>query len=242
MNGEHWDQAPSIAPVCRLTGVTQLSDGYQVCRQESVGRSNFLYHELINLTNVHPDVGPINDTTVITIIGEGFRSDPHLAVKLVPRSIDSARIANVQVMSGGGSEWQGWDGEGLLAFNASVLDPFTIVAVIPPFPWADLLMGDGRINVTVDVRVALNGRDFSSGPMPFYYLKLWTVLAAVPWQGRMTGGSIITVFGPYFRETKELMCSFGDYPATSASFLTISSIQCRTPSVIGHGRMSVEVP
>jgi hypothetical protein len=229
MDGEHWALAPESSMECTLKGVTQTSSGFQVCRVETVKRSIFDYYERPNVTNIHADVGPFNDSTIVTIIGEGFQNNSRLAVLFTPRTIDItvARAA-------------GWE-FGMLAENVGFVDAFTVVATAPVCPWAESLLSTSRQMVTVDVRIALNGLDFTQEPLPFYYVNMWSVDSVIPWKGRMTGGASVTIYGPFFRFTRELTCRFGEFAATAATFLTTTSIICRTPSVVGHGRMSVEV-
>jgi hypothetical protein len=229
MDREHWSIAPASSVECSLQGVTQISSGFQVCRVEAVRRSVFNFYERPNVTNIHADVGPFNDSTIVTIIGEGFQNNPRLAVLFTPRSMDTA-----EATAGG---WA----IGVLAENVTFVDPFTVVASSPVCSWAESLISPSRQMITVDARIALNGLDFTQEPLPFYYVNMWTVDAVIPWKGRMTGGTSVTVYGPFFRFTRELTCRFGEFAATAATFLTTTSVICRTPSVVGHGRMSVEV-
>jgi hypothetical protein len=229
MDGQHWSLAPASSLVCNLAGVTQISSGFQVCRVESVRRSVFNYFERPNVTNIHADVGPFNDSTIVTIIGEGFQNNYRLSVLFTPRIIDLA-----QATAGG---WA----MGVLAENVTFVDSFTVVATTPLCPWAESLISPSRQLIAVDARIALNGLDFTQEPLPFYYVDMWSVDSVIPWKGRMTGGISVTVYGPYFRFTRELTCRFGDFAATAATFVTTTSVICRTPSVVGHGRMSVEV-
>ena len=228
MNGEHWVSAPAVALECHLAGVTQLYAGYEVCGDENVNRSLFHYYERPNVTNIHPDVVPYNVSTLVTVIGEGFQNDSRLALMLIPRAAD---LKAAKVI---------W-GSGALAENVTYVDTFTATAMVPSCGWAETALKDARQMIAVDVHIALNGLDFSPEPVAFYYTRLWSVTSVIPWQGKITGGSLVTAFGPFFRFTRELTCQFGDFPATAASFLSTTSVVCRTPSVVGHGRMSVEV-
>ena len=229
MDLEHWASAPADELECHLIGVTALSSGYDMCETKTVNLSVFKYYERPNVTNIHADISPFNVSTIVTVIGEGFQNSSLLAVLLTPRPPDLT-LANAH----------GW-GSGAPAENVTYVDPFTIVATLPRCEWAGRLLSPVMPLVTVDARVAINGQDFTPEPMPFYYARLWNVTSVKPWQGRMTGGLSVTVYGPFFHRTRELICRFGNYPATASTFLTSTSILCRTPSVVGHGRMSVEV-
>jgi hypothetical protein len=228
MDGEHWVSAPSNALLCNRAGVTQLSSGFDVCGDKIVNRSLFYYYERPNVTNIHPDVVPYNFSATVTVIGEGFQNDSRLALLLTPLPGDLAVAKKY------------WE-LGALAENVTFVDSFTVTAIVPPCDWAWLLLRENRPLIAVNAHIAVNGLDFSPEPVPFYYMELWNVTSVHPWQGKMTGGLSVTVFGPFFRFTRELMCRFGDYPATAATFVSSTSVLCRTPSVVGHGRMSVEV-
>lgn len=204
------------------------------------------------MSNVYPDVGDYTRNTTVTIVGEGF----------VLSASTVLRVGNDRVCGA-------FANESCVATSVVFVDTFTLVAVIPPYPEQFVLsrldkdqndisrrasreaslVGDAgggrrarRISVAVVLEVAFNGQDFTSSGCAFYLQRPLVIDRIYPVWAPLLGGTVITVTGRYFRNTRELACRFGDtLRATETSFVSTTACKCRTPSVKAHGRVSVEV-
>ena len=174
-------------------------------------------------------------STTVTIIGEGFKASDRTRL----------RVGNERVCGPAANET-------CLATSVVFIDSFTLVVRIPPHPENFVLSrldahhatGDHprRIAVPVALEVALNGQDYTTNGRLFYFQRPWIVDSITPIWAPLYGGTVISVQGRYFRNTREMLCRFGDsLMATDASFVSTMLILCRTPSVKMHGRVSVEL-
>ena len=177
----------------------------------------------------------VMQSTTVTIIGEGFKASDRARL----------RVGNESVCGPSANET-------CLATSVVFIDFFTLVIVIPPHPAHFVLSkldahGDTgnhprRIAVPVTLEVALNGQDYTSNGRLFYFQRPWIVDSITPPWAPLYGGTVISVTGRYFRNTREMLCRFGDsLKATDASFVSTMLILCQTPSVKMHGRVSVEL-
>lgn len=73
-----------------------------------------------------------------------------------------------------------------------------------------------------------DGEKMYSNPIPFAFESQWTAVSALPLQGPSTGGTKVLVRGEHFPNVADLVCLFGT-TASTAHFITTSSIECRAP-------------
>ena len=174
----------------------------------------FEYHEDIEITRVSPSNGPSSGGTVVRVSGSGFLDLPEAACQF---------------------------GEGELT-AATVINSETLVCATSPLVTADTTTSTARADKAVELRVTMNGVDFSPGGnvTVFLYDDDVTVSALVPDRGPATGGVRVLVRGSGFRPDDHLACRFG-LQAAPAEFVREDTIACWAPPQVRVSVVSVSV-
>eukprot|EP00741_Cyanophora_paradoxa_P010637 tig00020537_g10281.t1 len=96
-------------------------------------------------------------------------------------------------------------------------------------------------SAVVELRVSMNGRDWTPESLSYMYYDNPSVGALVPNNGPLAGGSSVTVTGSNFMNTGEfLKCRFGD-DTVSAKFINSTALVCLSPGAPVRGLAPVEV-
>ncbi|CAM9116223.1 unnamed protein product [Choristocarpus tenellus] len=93
----------------------------------------------------------------------------------------------------------------------------------------------------VPVEVSANGADYTLSGVEYTYHPPVAVTSVWPLMGPASrGGTVVTVSGTGFNESSELTCKFGEVSATAVTWISPSTILCKTPK---HppGLVSVDV-
>ena len=99
----------------------------------------------------------------------------------------------------------------------------------------------------VAVELSANGIDFVLSEEEYEYLEPSSLLQVKPSRGPGRGGSLVTVIGAGFPDTRDLQCGFGrsfssseHAVASEARRISSSMVECSTPShVAGNASLSV---
>ena len=191
-------------------------------QQYSTSHVLFHYHASILLDGIYPAQGPILGGTLIVI---------NLAK-------DTSNSSNTLVLHLDESDAYG-KAYGSLSckFNesivpATVLDKYSLSCVSPP-----------HVAGNVDVKVSLNGVDFSRSLVSFQYQHAPRKLEITPLSGPIVGGTPVTIRG-IFIGGSEMMeavkCSFGG-SIVSAFSVSPHEIKCRSPPMTSPRRVTLEI-
>lgn len=174
----------------------------------------FEYHEDIQISRVTPSNGPVSGGTVVRVSGSGF--------------LDLKQAA-CQFGEGGRTA-------------ATVINSGTLVCTTSPLVTGNVSTGTSRAEKAVELRVTMNGVDFSSGntATAFLYDDDVTVSALVPDRGPATGGMRVVVRGSGFRPDEYLACRFG-LQVAPAEYLWEDAIACWAPPQVRVSVVSVSV-
>ena len=201
-------------------------------------RSTFTYIEKYNITKFKPGIAPQLGETPITIIGEGFVKSHQVTCKFGWKD-DGTYDPEFKV-----------DEEGNLIgvepneVPGTFVNSFTVICVSPPL---DTLVYDGlsagQNFVAVDLQISMNGlpMEYSDDDVEFVYSPPWELSYIEPRNAPTIGGSLITFFGPYFHDSGEIQCKFGDLFATNVTRIDLGSVVCKTPSVDIHQILNVSI-
>ena len=198
----------------------------------------FTYVEKYNVTNFKPGIAPQLGETPITVIGEGFVDSQDIKCRFGWKN-DGTFDPDFRV---------GEEGEliGVEANEVSgvFVNSFTIICVSPPL---DTLVYDelskGANFVPVPLQISMNGlpMEYSDITVDFVYSPPWELSYIEPRNSPTIGGSMITFFGPYFYDSGQIMCKFGDLFATQVKIVGNGEVVCRTPSVDIHQKLNVSI-
>ena len=102
---------------------------------------------------------------------------------------------------------------------------------------------DKGAHVVHQVKVTLNGIDFCTSAVPFLVHSISSEASTVqPRSGSVKGGTLVTVQGSGFPQTKELRCRFGSGEVEpAATWLSSTAVQCVAPSGLGVGAVAVVI-
>jgi alpha-tubulin suppressor-like RCC1 family protein len=198
----------------------------------------FTYVEKPNITRFKPAIAPNLGGTPITIIGEGF--------------VDSTQIkCRFGFMNDGKYDPDfPLDENGNLVgvepneVKGTFVDPFTVICISPPLDeeiYDGLTKGENA--VAVDLQISCNGliMEYSQSEVDFVYSKPWELTKIEPRNSPSIGGASITFFGPYFYDSGEIQCKFGDLFATNVTRVNDGEVVCRSPSVNIHQVLNVSI-
>lgn len=174
----------------------------------------FEYHEDIEISMASPLNGPSSGGTVVRVSGSGFLDLPEAACQF---------------------------GDGELA-AATVINSGTLVCTTSPLTTANISTTTARAEKGVELRVTMNGVDFSPGntATTFLYDDDVIVSALVPDRGPATGGVRVLVRGSGFRPDEHLACRFG-LQVAEAEFVRQDTIACWAPPQVRVSVVSVSV-
>lgn len=174
----------------------------------------FEYHENIEISRVSPSNGPSSGGTVVRVSGSGFLDLPEAACQF---------------------------GEGELT-AATVINSGTLVCTTSPLVATNASTSTARAEKGAELRVTMNGVDFSPGnnATAFLYDDDVTVSALVPDRGPATGGVRVLVRGSGFRPDEHLACRFG-LQVAAAEFVWEDTIACWAPPQVRVSAVSVSV-
>lgn len=175
----------------------------------------FEYHEDIEISQVSPSNGPSSGGTVVRVSGSGFLDLPNAACRFGDGDLTAAAVINSE----------------------------TLVCTTTPLTSANIsTSGISRAEKGVELRVTLNGVDFSTGSTAtaFLYDDDVTVSALVPDRGPAAGGVRVIVRGSGFRPDEHLACRFG-LQAAAAEFVREDAIACWAPPQVRVSAVSVSV-
>eukprot|EP00698_Gefionella_okellyi_P014440 TRINITY_DN4005_c1_g1_i2.p1 TRINITY_DN4005_c1_g1~~TRINITY_DN4005_c1_g1_i2.p1 ORF type:complete len:2826 (+),score=696.32 TRINITY_DN4005_c1_g1_i2:356-8479(+) len=82
---------------------------------------------------------------------------------------------------------------------------------------------------SVSVEVSNNNLDYTANAVQFTFLQNIAVSSLVPNVGPLTGGTVVVVGGISFVSSSTLVCRFGSFPASAASWLSATRVQCASP-------------
>lgn len=91
------------------------------------------------------------------------------------------------------------------------------------------------------IEVTLNGVDYTSGQVAYYFTSLPVISSLSLSRGALTGGSLLTIRGSYFTATQDMVCKFGATQFITATVTSSTELVCRTPSVSVPGLVTVEI-
>lgn len=174
----------------------------------------FEYHEDIEISRVSPSNGPSSGGTVVRVSGSGFIGLPQAACQFGDAELTAATVIN----SG------------------------TLVCTTSPVMTANASTSTSRAEKGAELRVTMNGVDFSPGntAAAFLYDDDVTVSALVPDRGPATGGVRVLVRGSGFRPDEHLACRFG-LQVAAAEFVRKDTIACQAPPQVRVSAVSVSV-
>lgn len=242
MNGQEWftgcitgslhGESDFQQPPCNTYDLEGIRFGEQ-------WRGTFTIIEKYNVTRFKPAVAPAEGNTPITVFGEGFVDRAAMQCKFGFKNDGTFDPENPRDLNG---DLVGVDP---YTVSATFVDSFKVVCVSPPL---DRLVYDlgGPIYprfVQIFLEVSMNGNleEFSDSRVPFFYSEKWDIYSIKPKQAPTRGGTLITITGPYFHTSDQIMCKFGNYFATEVVRVDSATLVCRTPSVGIHQSVNVSV-
>ena len=211
---------------------------------------SFTYIEKYNVTKIRPEIAPSQGGTLITVIGEGFVDTVDIKCSFGYKSNgffnpDQPRDAVTDELIG----------VELSTTSGIFIDSFSVLCESPPLDTDVNPLLDTPF-IIVPLELSINGRlaEYTTDNTPFAYSENWVVTRIRPSAVPSIGGEYITITGPYFRATEDIMCRFGDCPqgeppgncpdvlyATEVVHLNDQTVICRTPSVEIHQRINVSI-
>jgi alpha-tubulin suppressor-like RCC1 family protein len=262
MDGQTWISGCVAYPIYGSPASQNYADGRQTCitNDPTVGAKwtgTFVFTERYNLTRFKPDIAPMTGGTRITFVGEGFVQTSDIRCKFGYRSLPDFFDYDNPCDSFGNITG--------VVYNevpGAFVDSFTVVCVSPAVDLRVHRLGNPPVNadglvvdpvcapysknqnyVAVPTEITINGSpvDYTASRIDFIFAMPWEITRMSPSHSPTMGGLIITLFGPYFRHTEDIMCKFGDLRATEIVWLSEISIGCRNPSVEIHKYVNVSV-
>ena len=199
----------------------------------------FTYVEKPNITKFKPGIAPLLGETPISIIGEGFVDSQDIKCRFGwkddgtfdadnPRDEETGELIGVQPNEVGGE----------------FINSFLVVCKSPPL---DTLVYDqltkGADFVVISLQISMNGlpMEFSDSSVDFVYAEPWELSRIEPKNSPSIGGASITFYGPYFYDSGEIQCKFGNLFATEVTRVDDGAVVCRTPSVDTHQALNVSI-
>jgi alpha-tubulin suppressor-like RCC1 family protein len=184
----------------------------------------FSYTETINVTVIDPDVTLIGSSQSAAVVrGEGFYpQNPGFELAGFPAVRCKFFSDTLEYFSP----------------PATFIDHFSISC---PVPAVNNTLSSSQLALPMKIVVEINGQQFTNNTNLFYFAKLWKVHRTIPSLSPMTGGISVTVVGPYFRSSTRLNCKFGDFLASSVTYVNETVIVCRTPAMATASLVSLEV-
>jgi hypothetical protein len=140
--------------------------------------------------------------------------------------------------------------------TGTFLDSFRILCISPAVDLLVQPLGTLSNNPTyllVPLEVTMNSlSEYTNNSVLFAYAENWFITSITPSSVPTMGGTYITLRGPYFRATEEIMCRFGSCPdnnpdcpevlyATEVIHVNDNMVICRTPTVKIHQRINVSI-
>jgi len=99
-----------------------------------------------------------------------------------------------------------------------------------------------HVEASVPVRVSMNsGVDYSGSGASFQFRSALHVKSIVPPNSLVDGGSMVTVLGSNFVNTKDLACRFGSLLSPSVVYVSSTQISCEVPSAAAPHSSTLEV-
>eukprot|EP00163_Fabomonas_tropica_P008375 TRINITY_DN17_c0_g4_i1.p1 TRINITY_DN17_c0_g4~~TRINITY_DN17_c0_g4_i1.p1 ORF type:complete len:4695 (+),score=879.62 TRINITY_DN17_c0_g4_i1:301-14385(+) len=94
----------------------------------------------------------------------------------------------------------------------------------------------------VEVRVSMNGQDYSHDFARFRYVVDPVPASLAPATGPEAGDTLVTVYGSDFVHSSRLRCRFGTKTPVVAEWITATQLECRSPpGLVSEGFLPVEV-
>ena len=262
LDGQTWISGCVAYPLYGASGGRSYSDGQQTCitNDATVGNKwtgTFVYTEKYNLTKFKPDIAPLLGGTTITFAGEGFEQTSDIRCKFGYLSLPDFFDFNDPCDNQGNITG--------VVYNevpGVFVDPFTVLCTSPAVDLKVHRLGNPPANadglivnpvcapysmnphyVTVPTELTINGSpvDYTNEKIVFVFAVPWKITGLSPSKSPTMGGVIITLYGPYFRKTNDIMCKFGDLLATEIIWFNEDSIGCRNPSVNIHQYVNVSM-
>ena len=180
----------------------------------SVSEASFEYRPVPRLEKLSPRGGSTLGGETVTVTGSGLVDEKSPSLLKCKFSISSggAHSADVELPAVLGSEG-------------------SLECVSPGAPDG----GESTLEVTT------NGVDYSSDGLKFRFAPPPRVRAIMPPNGPASGGTVTTVTGANFLDSKALACLFKGYPPVPARFLSSESLLCVAPRATRPGPTAVSV-
>ena len=177
----------------------------------------FVYDDNIDLHEIWPATGPLTGKTPVRIKGGPFVAG--LTDELLCRFGE-------QTVPG---TWHSKSSIGCVAptHNTEFSEDFAV--------------GEGSESVTVVVSVTINGQDFSESSLQYNYHPLVIVNELSPSHGPISGGTIVTLQGEHFGQSRDLTCWFGENTVTPIAIENSTHIVCQAPPALRPGGVEVHV-
>ena len=166
----------------------------------------------VALSGVHPQQGPRDGGTMVTVRGTGFDVHSH----------QSSYLRNADLLA---CEWAGLE----LAARTPATSTFdgSVRCVTPSAP--ESVVKDEAVRLQVRVGGS------SHGPMSFYYFQTPAIVRIYPVLGPSSGGTLITIDGSAF--TSSTACRFDAQHIVAAQLIGDHRIQCVSPVLAQGGNM-----
>ena len=217
------------AVVCRTPSV-DLAGEYHVDVKQFSSSANsayatiasaiFTYHDIVFISKLLPEFGPIRGDTNIHIVGENFVNSSTLSCRFSFLDTTSNQIVNLDVKA------------------KQFVSEQEIVCVAPAFRSYRPSVYDESSNVyltasqeveTTRLRVSNNGVDFSASSHAFRYLPGVVVSSVTPSKSVIHGGTLVTISGQNFARSNEIKCGFGSSDIVSAMWISSETVICKAP-------------
>jgi hypothetical protein len=175
----------------------------QECIGQGFSTQQYTYYAAYNVTSINPNTGDAQGHTLLNVSGVNF---PLVNTSCVFRTIDPMTGISM----------------GMVSYVSAIYVSNSYVLCYTPA---------SSSNLTLQVGITQNGVDImysSTSSTWFTYVDAIMVHSIQPWQGTLTGGTLVTILGQHFRNTSTLQCMFD-------TLKVIGTDMCHTPTYHGSG-------
>lgn len=178
---------------------------------------SFQFERPPRIEKFHPTVGPLYNSTAVSIFGGGFRT---VAQDKAPALCSF----------------------GEHSAPANIISDSQVTCFTPTMEYSESQENHKLVNVNVGVSV--NGVDFVYSSERFVFYQEPTVTNIYPNSGSEFGGSVVTISGANFVRSDNFTCMFGGVRSPVSNWLSHKEVTCLTPQPLygmDNGFLSVQV-